>query len=68
MSIFHSVYVVFYWYAVCIIWRKTLSSFVAQKTLFGKIPSVLKGPLGMGVFRYRIFQQSVAVTMKVIVE
>lgn len=30
--IFHSVYAVFYWYAaVCIIWRKTLSSFVAQK-------------------------------------
>lgn len=44
-----------------------LSSFVAQK-LFGKIPSVLKGLLGMGVFGYRILHQSVAVTMQLIVE
>lgn len=43
-------------------------SLCCSKTVFGKIPSVLKGLLGMGVFRHRIFQQSVAVTMKLIVE
>lgn len=36
--------------------------------MIGKISSVLKGLLGMGVFRYSIFQESVAVTMKLIVE
>lgn len=70
MCVFRSVYVIFYQHAVvCIIWRKPL--YTAQKLCVWQASKCLESTLGIwwkGRVRYRIFQQSVAVTMKLVVE